>query len=128
MRQKDLGLYSIQSALATLRATEQPSWELVASISSIHFQDNFPRLPEYLRVQNVTGMMALFFDEAERLTRELPGRMTDPHRPLSAGEAENLAARIMLLREAAIAANAAVFPAQSAHHRDAVVIPIRRAA
>lgn len=128
MRQQDLGLYSIQSALATLRATEQPSWELVASISGIHFQDDFPRLPEYLRVQNVTGMMALFFDEADRLTRELPGRMTDPHRPLTAVEAENAATRIVLLREIAVAAAEIVFPARAVQFQSAAVIPIRRAA
>jgi hypothetical protein len=125
---QDLHLYPIQAALMALRAAEPPSWELVATICGIHFQDHFPQLPGYLRVQNVTGIMALFSEEADRLTRELPGQMTDPHRPLTAVEAENCASRITLLREAAIAANAIVFPAQAAHRHDAVVIPIRRSA
>lgn len=126
MHQKDLGLYSVHSALAALRGAEPPTWELVATICGIHFQDHFPQLRGYLRVQNVTGLTALFLEEAERLTRSLPGQMTDLHRPLTAVEAENCATRIALLRETAAAANTIVFPA--AVHHDAVVIPLRRAA
>lgn len=125
MRQHDISLHSPQIALATLRAAEQPSWELVATICGIHFQDRFPWLQQYLRIQNVTGLRTRFLEEADRLTRELPGQMTDALRPLSAGEAEAIAVRIALLRETAAAANAIVFP--MAHH-DAVVIPLRRAA
>lgn len=125
MRQQDIGLYSISDALVALRSAEPPNWELVAAICGIHLQGHIPGLQNHLRVQNVTGMMSLFFDEADRLTRELPERMADPHRPLSASEAENLATRIVLLRETAAAANAIVFP--TVHH-DAVVIPLRRAA
>ncbi len=127
MRHQDLGLYSIRTALTTLRTTRQPTWELIAAICLIHFRDRFPQLPEYFKFQNTTGMMTLFFKEADRLTQELPEQMMGPHRPLDASEAGDLAARIVLLREAAIAANAIIFPAQAVR-RDAVVVPIRRVA
>jgi|GEM_PF-4697130 len=120
-------LYSIQEGLERLRAADPPTWELVATICGIHFQDAFPRLPDFLRVQNVTGMMELFSEEAARLTAALPLQMMDSHRPLTAGEAANIAARITLLREAAGAANVFIFPARALCHHDAAVIPIRRA-
>ncbi|MFA9262172.1 MAG: hypothetical protein ACEQSB_02320 [Undibacterium sp.] len=128
MRTQPIDLYSAAGALKALRMPEHQSWESIIAIAEIHFRERFPQLSAYLRVQNVTGMEFLFGEEADRLTAELPGRMVVPHRPITANEAEELAARIVLLRETAMVAKALVFPLSHAVHPDHVVVPIRRAA
>lgn len=128
MRTQTIDLYSVGGALKTLRMPEHQNWETVVAISEIHFREQFPHLSAYLRIRNVTGMGSLFRNEADRLTTELPKRMMDPHRPITASEAEELAARIILLRETAMLAQILVFPLSHAVHSDTVVVSLRRAA
>lgn len=129
MHTRPIDLYSVTGALKTLWMPEHQSWETVVAICEIHFREQFPNLSAYLRVQNVTGMKTLFLNEADRLTQELPGQMMDQHRPITAVEAEEIAARITLLRETAAIAQFLVFPLSGrTHPATDVVVPIRRAA
>lgn len=129
MRTPPTDLYSVTGALKTLRMPEHQSWETVVAICEIHFREEFPNLSAYLRIQNVTGMKTCFEAEAARLTRELPSQMMDQHRPITAVEAEEIAARILLLTETAAIAQFLIFPLSvTAHPATNVVVPIRRAA